>query len=511
MPSLTHLRTILCLPLAGVVMVALASPSSSEQQASASFQVTPDDHYIGGQALTFSGNIGAAGQRTVRLQSHMGRPGDTWVPLEGISSTTQSDGSFDFVFRAPGMKGISYRVVSGGLTTNAIRFEALQQDLVLAPRTTPVAGAPFVIEVDTTPELARRPDVQGLQPIPGRTLTLQRRIDGDEWEQMGQSSVNAQGNGSFTVTETDPGTVVYRVRQEDWTADGNQIGWFPSFPTYVEVTQDGQAPADSTDRIARETCVGFPTGDQAGPTASGTNLWGPSLFDFAWVAGESLTSKPYRGTRKRGQWVDYTDGSGRVNKNNGGLMLDSKRDNVCGDGDFGTTRATLQGNAQTYGRWETRLRLKSDENNDRDYLTVVELVPERAADYACGARNITLAAMTPHGNSFSFGAKAGKTQWKGTKSGVSINNTPQNFAVEVTQKHVTWFFQGKPVGTVKSRAASSDVPMTLRLSMEGGPDEQEMNHTELISDWQRSWTLKRGAKVTNGKSLTKSSFSAPNC
>lgn len=504
----TRLRSLLALPLVGLLMVTLASPSSSQQQAAASLRVTPGGNYVGGQAMTFTGNMGATGQRTIKLQSYMGRPGDSWEPLDGFKGTTQSDGSFEFVFRAPGMFGISYRVVSGSLKTNGVKFEALSQDLTLEPLSPPVAGQPFDIEIDTTPSLYRRPTTIGLEPIVGRGLTLQRRVAGDSWQKVGETTVDRNGLGVVTVTEAQPGMYVYRARQEDWTSNGNQIGWFPSFPTYIEVfaTEASLPPAQD-----QQSCSQVVVGDAATATAAGTYKWGASLFDFAWVAGESLTSKPYRGTRKRGQWIDYTDGGGRVNKNNGGLMLDSKRVNGCAGGDFGTTRATLKGNAQTYGRWEVRLRLKSDEKNARDYRTVVELVPERAGDYACGARNVTIAEMLPHSSTVKFGVNAKTKQWNASKSvGGDVNNRSIVFAVEVSKTHMSWFYAGKAIGTVKSRAASSDVPMTLRLSMEGNGD-QEMNHTELISDWQRAFTLKRGTKVTNGKSLKRSRYAAPAC
>ena len=195
-----------------------------------------------------------------------------------------------------------------------------------------------------------------------------------------------------------------------------------------------------------------------------------------------------------------------MNKHNGGLMLDSKRENDCGGGDFGTTRATLQGNPMTYGRWEVRVRLKSDEKRDRDYRTLVQLVPERESDFACGGRNITIVDMKPHSSRVSFGVNAMSKQWNGTKdTGAVANNRSLVFAVEVTKKRVSWLFAGKVIGSVRSRAASSDVPMTLRLSMVGDGNH-EMNHTELISDWQRAFPLGRGKVVTSGKKLQQSTL-----
>ena len=61
----------------------------------------------------------------------------------------------------------------------------------------------------------------------------------------------------------------------------------------------------------------------------------------------------------------------------------------------------------------------------------------------------------------------------------------------MTKRHISWFIEGRVVATVKSRAAVSDVPMTLRLSLAGrGLDE--VNRTQAISDWQRGYSLERG-------------------
>ena len=60
---------------------------------------------------------------------------------------------------------------------------------------------------------------------------------------------------------------------------------------------------------------------------------------------------------------------------------------------------------------------------------------------------------------------------------------------------------------VRSKAAVSDVPMTLRLSLVGDGDK-EMNHTQILSDWERGWSLDRGKQVTRGASLKRGSYDA---
>jgi len=506
MKSFLRARTAVCLPLLGLLLVLLAPTSSTAQQA-ASLHISPRA-YVGGQNVTFEGNIGRTGVRRVHLQTHMGRPGDRWTDLEGgFSAQTERDGDFRFSHQAPSMFGIKMRVVSGRVATPAVTFDAKSQDLVLDAVGTPTAGEPFTLRVDTTPDLPRRPDLDGLPVFEGRTLTLQRRVNGDQWETLATTATDGNGNGSFQQTVAQPGTVVYRVRQEDWTKGGSQVGWFPSFPTPVRVVGDSArsavpAPTSTTSRSTSGTATPLPARAAGGhATASKTFGWSPSLWDFAWEFGESLTSRAYRGTDRRGRWIDTSDGSGRAAKHNGGLMLDSQRDPE-GPGDHGTTAVTLRGNPAKYGRWEAKMRLKWAERSARDYHALIELVPERARDYRCGARNITVADVAVSGSTLRIGAKAlrGAREWSATKRYDAVQTSAQSFAVEVSKRHISWFLNGRVIGTVRSRAAVSDVPMTLRLSLVGD-GQHEMNKTQFISDWQRSFSLERGRKVTSGARL----------
>ncbi len=70
-------------------------------------------------------------------------------------------------------------------------------------------------------------------------------------------------------------------------------------------------------------------------------------------------------------------------------------------------------------------------------------------------------------------------------------------AVEVARDHITWFWDGRPIGTVKGGDAVSDVPMTLRFSMVGD-QVTEHNQTGVVSDWQRGFAIDRGKQVRSG-------------
>ncbi|MFL6002207.1 MAG: hypothetical protein ACJ72P_05310 [Nocardioides sp.] len=521
MKSKLRLYAAASVVVAGLLCVAPASPGSSMAQQAASLTVSPRV-YVGGQAVTYRGNLGVRGTRNIHLQINMGGS-NTWTDLPGTRATTKADGSFSFTHPALSMFGIRVRVASGGTATPAITSDARSQDLVLDAPPKVNAGQNFTIRVDTTPTLLRRPDL----PPPvfeGRTLTLQQRVIGQpddpstwKWETVGTpTQTDASGNGQFTVTAGNTSPAVYRVRQEDWTRNGSEIGWFPSFPTHVEVvgaSGPGVAAPSSATTASPDVVSTRRSTARAAARASGSTTasqkygWRPALWDFAWEFGESLTSRPYRGTDRRGGWLDSSNGSGRAAKHNGGLMLDSQR-GVDGPGDFGTTVATLQGNPMTYGRWETKLRLKSPERNRSDYHVRFELVPSRAADYHCGGQNITVADLTPHGSTLTVGAKSfrGNRQWTAHAPIGSLLGPSATFSVEVARGHISWFLNGRVIATVRDQAAVSDVPMTLRFSLVG-KGQQEMNRTQAISDWQRGFSLDRGRTVMSGKALQRGSYS----
>lgn len=508
------------------VSVVPSPPPAQAAAAGARLSVSPTT-YVGGQGLTWSGSVGHPGVRGLVLQFHMGRPGDSWLTVPGFRSRTRADGSFRFRHPAPGMFNIRYRVKAGRFLSPSKLFVAKSQDLTIRVTGDPESrtnepgkvgvGEQFGITVDTTPEnLFRSPDTKGAPVFQGRELTLQERVDGDTWKTLGSTTVGSSGLGSFSGLTESAGVVVYRVRAENVHGNGHQVGWTQSFPSYVLVGREAQsrfaaqrsvAVADGS--VARSSGVST-AGTASGPgqTAGERYKWGAALWDFTWEAGESLSSPPGRGTDLKGRWLDYSDGAGRVSKHNGGLAIESKRYNAAGPGDFGTTRATLVGNPATYGRWEARMRLRVDRENDGgDYNIVTELVPARASDYDCGAHNIQIASVDPRSRQVRFGVTSPRYRWSGSVIANADPTSSHAVAVEVSSRHITWFLNGVAVGTVKAAAARSGVPMTLRLSLEGN-DRSEMNQVNLQSDWQRGFSLDRGSLTVTSKGLSRSGASA---
>ena len=486
----------LCLAVAGVIVastfVNITTTGLATATVSGSLNVSPN-RYVGGQAVTFQGRLGVSGARTIWLQSHMGRPGDGWSRVDGFRTKTSRDGTFKFKYPAPAMFGIKYRVASRGVTTPAYTFSARSQDLVLTavPNASGVgydqalAGREFTIKVDTTPVLSHRPDL----PPPvfaGRGLTLQQRDAKGGWRKLATTTTDSKGNGSFVVPPTEAGCPVYRVRQEQWTKGGSQVGWFPSFPTPVDVLANANSSgscAKPSSAPSNTTVAADNSGKPVAATAGGTHKWGQSLWDFAWEEGQSLTSRPSRGTDRKGWWSDRSTGLGRAARHNGGLQLDSQRV-WSGPGDFGTTSATLRDNSRTYGRWETKMRLKRLETGAGNYTARIELVPSRARDYACGARNITVASVPVGGSTVGIGAQNGTRKWQAKRQISPSLGGAVAFAVEVTRWSHHLVLQRScdrncPEPCSRFRCAADDATESRGRSEPG--DEQDPVHFRLAA------------------------------
>ncbi len=528
--SLAALATIAATTLAGV-LVAPGSPAAgapdtardtarhparhtaSVQRAAGTgtLSVSPS-RFVSGQSLTWSGRLPVKGVRTITMQRFLNRPGDTWLNVDGFRAKTKADGSFSFHYPAPDMIDIGFRVKSGKHVTTKLDLFPDQQDVVLwaeqsgsgraTPTTRVQADVPFVIVADTAPR-------DGMPVFPGRVLTLQRRVGPTTWRTVGVTAAGSTGQGRFLDLTQGSGTTAYRVIEADVTTGRHRIGWYPSFPTYLAA--GAQAGRTTTRTPARPTRTTDPLSTRAPLARAATTAalrwsWGYPIFDFDWTSGESLTSNPWRGSRPRGKWTEYLGGTGRVAKRSGQLSVSSGRTDRYGSGNRGTTATTLHGNAQSYGRWEAKLRTVTLTGGER-YLVRAELVPERARDYDCGAHNITIAEVRQGDATALIGAAKGTSRWTRSINLGNIEGSSPAVAVELMADHVTWFVNSQPVGVLRARQLTGGVPMTLRLSLVGSGD-REMANTTLLSDWQRAFPLNHSPGVLKGPSLTKSKRTA---
>lgn len=485
------------------VLSALPATSAVDERRAPTLAVSPaNGTYTAGQELTFTGNIGRSGRRKVRLQSNIGRPGDAWKPVPGASARTSASGAFTLRTRAWAMQGIKFRVVAKGTRTPVWTSQVAHQEVDLTSTTgglwagAAVVGSPVSIVADT-----RR-----MPLLLGRRTTLQQR-SGIGWVDVAPGVVGADGRSQFAVTPTGPGTTVYRVRLEAFRQGIGYVGWFPSYPLYVEArasaeewgrTRADRAPAQlptpEADPIAPRLLKPFQT------TAAATLKWGTQHFDFDWEQGHSLTDRP-AGLSRRGWWLDESDGTGRTALRNGGLHMSSNSEGAGRSGSRGSMWATLSGNARAHGRWETRMMPMLFGGGTHDYTVSFDLVPADPAARRCGAQDITLLQVRPRTSEVVVGARnlAG-TQWTRRVGGVQIANAFHAFAVEVGRKKITWFIDGRPVGQVRDRSAVSGLPLTVRVSVTGGED---MQTTRVLWDWVRGYRMGRGARTPKAPHLSR--------
>lgn len=512
------LAIALLLPVLGMAGRAASAddPAAPTSERAASLTVTPPI-YVAGQAVRFRGNVGKPGSRSVHLQSHMRRPGDTWLDVPNSAFRTNADGSFDFTFTAPSMFRISYRVAGAGVASTSRLFNARPQEITLtlqgAEPDSLVAAVPpllpFTVVADTTP--AVRPALGTPPAFPGRRILLQERVSGNQWQTIQEGVTDSAGHAYFQVVAPAAGARVLRARQERWTTGKNWIGWYASFPAYFsvvgldDVLSKSSAPVAAPDPPAAS--VASVARSAARPTASERFGWGATIFDFAWERGQDLTSPPSKGTRPKGTWLDTSDGTGRATPFNGGLSLQSKLEHE-GDGDRGTTTATMRGNSRSTGRWEFRLQGFAWEGGPRPYRFRLDLVPEGTPVASCPTESVVVADVTMGSPGLAIGVRSQDvgSVWTRRLSGVRLGETPFNVAVEVGAKHTTWFVDGKPVGTVTDQRAHLGPRLVPRFSLVGGAEE--MNGAEVDSDWQRGWSLAKGTQVTSGAGLSRSAYAA---
>ncbi|QCX26359.1 hypothetical protein [Nocardioides jishulii] len=500
--------------LAASVLSVTLLQATPAHAADPSLTLTPgNDKFVGGSRLVLDGHVGTSGRRALVVQRHAGRAGDAWVDVPGSAGHTNSDGSFSVTTRAGAMWGVRYRVKAGKHTSPAVLTHARTQDVILTQTSPGVVGRDLTFLADTVGRA-----YTGYRDLPsvvltGRRMTLQRRVSPTVWEDVETTTSDTYGLASFTTRHRAAGDV-YRVRLERWTAHGDDLGRTASFPHQVTAkagrVKDGSFPhrqgAVATSAVAAGLVQGVPTAtassDGGRRHAWSTYGWGRDpRFRYEWEYGQSLSSPPSLGSRSKGTWTESSTGTGRVTLRNGGMLFASDGYGSAPNGAHGTTSATLKGAADRFGRWEVRGVTTQNSRTGRKYAMRYELVPVAQASRACGTSSIVLGESRGPGSPLTFGVRGPK----GTKWGRTLRSLPSganSVAVQVTRKHLTWFLNGKPVGTVRAKAALPKGPMTLRLTFVGAGNKT-MDSAKGQVDWARSYSLKHGKRPTSKVRLKK--------
>lgn len=214
-----------------------------------------------------------------------------------------------------------------------------------------------------------------------------------------------------------------------------------------------------------------------GPINAGnTYKWGPITKRYEFEQGI--------GSRWR------VHGKGALQDRYGMLSLNSTR--------HGSLSATLRAPGHKYGRWEVRVRTREWDTKYAQYRLSTQLVPTGRS--GCGDRNIALGNFVNLGHRAELYARNGRRAFTATDAIRIRNEHFHTLAVEVTPKHVAWFVDAHVVRIERKPAASSGVPLTIRIGLTAKPG-RTMNRTMLQYDWMRYWTLRQpDAKPLNAPS-----------
>lgn len=323
---------------------------------------------------------------------------------------------------------------------------------------------------------------------------------------MATGTTNSRGMATITTTPGSAGDQAYRVRLHEWRRGGDVVGWTTSFPVPVKVHAAGS-------RVSFKASPAVRTGDGLEAAAAGSARsegrrhaavvygWNRhTRYSFDWEFGESLSSKPMRGNRIRGRWTEASDGTGRATLRNGAMVLSSSGYGNDPNGSRGSFWATQKGNASKRGRWEMRGNTVMRKKDGVPYRMRYELVPVNQVNQRCGANSITIAEVTGPGKPVKFGVRARNGRVFGGKT--KLRNVPEHasFAVQVTNKHITWFIDGYRKGTVKRKVAIPKRKLVVRVSMVARPGKR-MATSKSNVDWVRHYSLKKGKRPVAKKKL----------
>ena len=199
---------------------------------------------------------------------------------------------------------------------------------------------------------------------------------------------------------------------------------------------------------------------------------------FGW--GKPLWQDDFVGPRK-GLW--RVKGPGAVKNQVGMLTLNTATRR--------SVSATLTGHAYRTGRWEIRLRSRRYATAFEDYRVVTELIPAGERKQHCGARNVSLETYRLGRNKARFYLRNRPDIQFTAKRRLGLGaDRWHTFAVEVTNKRISWIVDTHVVASERRAAARSEALFTVRFKMKAVPGAR-MNPSRMQMDWLRYYTLQK--------------------
>jgi hypothetical protein len=175
---------------------------------------------------------------------------------------------------------------------------------------------------------------------------------------------------------------------------------------------------------------------------------------------------------------------GNVRNQHGMLTLNT--------GKRGSVSATLKGTGHETGRWEIRLRSRQYGHDHGHYKVRTELVPAAKRPQNCGARNVALNSYTLGGSRAHHYIRSLPANQSTSHTGLNLGNDRwHTFAVEVTEKRISWFVDAHVISTETRAEALSNVPYTVRFTMLAPNADKRMNPSRMQMDWLRYFTLRK--------------------
>lgn len=213
--------------------------------------------------------------------------------------------------------------------------------------------------------------------------------------------------------------------------------------------------------------------------AGATYGWYPAAQRYEFIGGRKAPK------------VWHKAGRGKLYQQNGMLTL------VAPKGRAGTVRTVWTGAGYRQGRWEVRMRTDRETRGNTDYRVVMSLVPESKAQRHCGAQDIDFLDYSPKlARTANFNIHTLPDRRFYAKQSLSRpvgGDQWHEFAVEVTQTHISWFIDAHVVRTERRPAALSGAKYTMQAALVADPGHA-MNKTRLQLDWARYWTMKKKSK-----------------
>lgn len=438
--------------LLALLLTALATLSPAAEAATVSIRVSKTSA-IPGQWLVISGKLPSKGVKRLELERTL---------YHGIMARGKSkaNGSYSFRIRMLSMPVEGFKVhVVGGPASKTVSVTSIRQDIILDG-----GDGEFTAQVI---------------PAMTRNVMLQRRTSATGWENVVQKTTGPDGWVDFSA----PNGPAYRAvaMQKD------DILSYYSVPVVTEYPNLDENPSN----LGGPGQVYNPQID-SGTSAAAKYKWWPAAQTWDWEYATGM-----------GEYTNWAEGTGRSSLTYGGLWQNSGSPRPA-IASYGGVSSTYRKAGFTNGNWEIKSRLVQKDPGFTPYTARYSLVPAGTPDGVRPRSEIVIAEHTGYTDQTSISVRDGSNEYRKVFGGFAHNRENWHaYAVQITDKRVTWLVNRKIVGSW-NRTAGLQGNLVPRLELVD-VDGQRMTYSTLATDWIRYFKIKPGANLkgsTAGFSVT---------